>query len=331
MKTIAAAVGLTAVLLTLPACVSPPPAECAPPAPLALWNEGAPKTAILEFVESVTDRSSPAYLPPAERVATFDMDGTILIEKPMYLVFDFSLGLIRQRIEADPSLAEKQPFKAVIEKDMDYFHSNMYGKDGLFDVLLYATDGMTDTAYRQALDAWLAQPHPRFGRPSNELLYEPVLQLIGYLQENGFKVYIVSGSDPEFTRRAAAGAIGIPPEQVIGTMVLTEWNGTGFTRKHEFIQPLNDQAGKPVNIRNHIGRVPVLAVGNSRGDLEMLNYSKQAGAHTLQLVVNHNDPAREYAYSVDQMRQLCAENGWIEISMKDDFRTMFGEAAPGSP
>lgn len=286
------------------------------------WNEGEPKQAILEYVESVTDPADPHFLPSEERIATFDMDGTILIEKPMYVLFDFALGLVKAQIEADPSLKDKQPFKAVVEKDMEYFHGNMYGKDGLFDILLYATDGMTDADYRQALEAYLAQPHSRFGKSPNTLLYEPVVQMIDYLKANGFKVYIVSGSDPEFTRIAAAKRLGLPPEQIIGTTVLTEWDGKAFTRLHEFVKPLNDRAGKPVNIRKHIGRVPVLVVGNSRGDLEMLNYSKTAD-HSLQLVVNHDDPEREYEYSADKMKKLCMENEWIEISMKDDFKTIF--------
>ncbi|MDF7822928.1 HAD family hydrolase [Pontiellaceae bacterium B12227] len=291
-------------------------------ASLELWNEGAAKASIVDFVQAVTDESSPDYLPPAERIATFDMDGTILIEKPMYVVFGFALEQMAVQMENDPSLKNKQPFKAVAEKDMEYFHGNMYGTDGLFDVLLYATDGMTDEAYTEALNTYLAKPHPRFGKSPNELLYAPVLELVDYLLAHDFKVYICSGSDPEFTRIAAAGAVGLPPEHIIGTMVLAEWNGEAFIRKHEFIHPINDQAGKPVNIRNKIGRVPVVAVGNSRGDLEMLNYSKTAG-HSLQLIVNHDDPDREYEYSVDKMKKLCAENDWIEVSMKDDFKTVF--------
>lgn len=324
MKWIKCATLLLVVSTFITACVP----EEKPSASLELWNEGAPKTAIIDFVKSVTTETSPNYLPPEERIATFDMDGTILIEKPMYVLFDFALGLVKEKIEADPSLADKQPYKAVVEKDMEYFHGNMYGKDGLFDVLLYASDGMTDEKYFQALETYLEQPHPRFGKSPNELLYEPVLQLIAYLKAHDFDVYIVSGSDPEFTRIAASDLVGIPPEQIIGTIIRAEWNGQEFVRKHEFIQPLNDQAGKPVNIRNKIGRVPVIAVGNSRGDLEMLNYSKTAG-HSLQLIVNHDDPEREYEYSVDKMKKLCEENDWIEISMKADFITVFGDLEEG--
>ena len=314
-----------AVLIVVPSilagCVSEKSSSVEPPA-LNLWNAGEAKTAIVEFVHSVTDSASPNFLPPSARVATFDMDGTILIEKPMYVVFGFALEQMEAKMEADPILKQKQPFKAVAEKDMDYLHGNVYGTDGLFDVLLYATDGMTDDAYFQALEAYLAKPHSRFGKSPNELLYAPVVELVAYLKAHDFQVYICSGSDPEFTRIAASEAVGIPPENIIGSMVLTEWNGEAFVRKHAFVQPVNDMAGKPVNIRNKIGRVPVIAVGNSRGDLEMLNYSRTA-AHSLQLIVNHDDPDREYEYSVDKMKKLCAENDWIEVSMKDDFRTVF--------
>ena len=310
-------VAVTASALT--GCLSSPKQSS-----LASWNEGAPKAAIVSFVRSVTDESSPDYLPPAERIATFDMDGTLLIEKPMYIVFGFALEQMKARMDADPSLVAQQPFKAIAEKDMDYFHGNMYGPDGLFDVLLYATDGMTDEVYAQALATYLQMPHARFDKAPNELLYVPVLELVDYLVAHDFNVYICSGSDPEFTRLAAAPAVGLPPENIIGTTVLTQWDGKAFVRKHAFVLPLNDREGKPVNIRNKIGRVPVIAVGNSRGDLEMLNYSKTA-RHSLQLIVNHDDPDREYEYGVDEMKKLCKENQWIEVSMKHDFKAVFAQ------
>jgi phosphoserine phosphatase len=320
-RTLVAAVVLVAMVT---GCVSSDKQKPEIDISLDQWNEGAPKVAIVDFVQAVIDNSSPTYIPAEERIAVFDMDGTILCEKPMYVLFDFALTLVNQKIEADPSLKTKQPFKAVVEEDMDYFHSNIFGKDGLYDILLYATDGMTDEEYERALTNYLAQPHPRFGKPPNKLLYEPILQLIDYLQAHDFDVYIVSGSDPEFTRVAASGFTGIPPENIIGTTVLTEWNEEGFVRQHEFVKPINDRAGKPVNIRNKIGRIPVIAVGNSRGDLEMLNYSQTAG-RSLQLIVNHDDPEREYGYKADKMKALCAENNWIEVSMKKDFKSIFSE------
>jgi len=320
MKTMGRIAVFLFVSIMLTACASKGPST----ASLDLWNDGAPKAAITDFVQSVTDTSSPDFLQPGERIATFDMDGTILLEKPSYANFDFALGLLKKQMAADPSLTDKPLYKAVAENNMEFFHGNWYGPGGLYDVLLYATDGMTDAEYRMALEGYLAQPHPRFGRSPNELLFAPVLQLIDYLKTNGFKVYIVSGSDPEFTRIAAAENVGLPPEDIVGTTVLTEWDGEKFTRQHEFVKPINDEAGKPVNIRNKIGRVPVMVVGNSGGDLDMLNYSKTAG-HSLQLVVNHDDPEREYEYSVEKIKKLCAENNWIEISMKNDFKIVFDQ------
>lgn len=290
---------------------------------LNLWNKGVPKSAIVDFVSSVTEYNSPNYLPPEDRIATFDMDGTIMCEKPLYVLFAFAVDQIKNQIEKDPSLVKSNRlYKAIAEKDYDYFYGNILGKDGLYDVLLYATDGMSDEEYQEALEEWLLTPDERFGVSPHKLLYEPVLELIDYLKAHDFQVYICSGSDPEFTRIAASDCTGIPPEHIIGTMILSEWTGDEFIRRHKFIEPVNDEAGKPVNIRNKIGRVPVVAVGNSRGDLEMLNYSKTAG-HSLQLIVNHDDPDREYEYSVEKMKKLCAENDWIEISMKDDFKTVF--------
>lgn len=310
------------VSIFLTACITEE-SSIAASATLDLWNEGTPKTAIAEFVKSVTDESSPHYLRPAERVAVFDMDGTILIERPMYVIFDFALHRMGEKMAAMPVLKNKQPYKAIAEKDMVYLHDNAYGTDGMFDVLLYATDGLSDEEYNKVLGDFLkSNPHERFGKPSNELLYAPVVELIDYLHANDFLVYICSGSDPQFTRFSAAEALGIPPEHVIGTTILTQWDGEKFVRQHEFVKPLNDMAGKPVNIRNKIGRIPVMVVGNSRGDLEMLNYSKAAG-HSLQLVVNHDDPDREYEYNAEKMKKLCAENDWIEVSMKTDFKTVF--------
>ena len=314
--------GRIAVLLFISILLASCAAKGPSTASLDLWNDGAPKAAIKDFVQSVTDTSSPDFLHPGERVAAFDMDGTILLEMPDYANFGFALGLLKKQMAADPSLTEKPLYKAVAEDNMEWFHGNWYGKDGLYDVLLYATDGMTDAQYRQALEDYLGEPHPRFNRSPNELVFAPIVQLIDYLQANGFNVYIVSGSDPEFTRIAATADVGVPPENIIGTTVLTEWNGREFTRQHAFVEPINDEAGKTVNIRNKIGRVPVMVVGNSDGDLAMLNYSKTA-AHSLQLVVNHDDPDREYEYSVEKMKKLCAEHGWIEISMKNDFKIIF--------
>jgi len=294
---------------------------------LALWNEGATKSAIVEFVESITERSNPRYLPPAERVAVFDMDGTILLEKPQYALFDIATRQLLEDIERDPSLKNKQPHKAIYEKDWAHFGDDWYSDTGLYSVLLHAAGGSTAKEYDQEIRDYLKNTkHERFGARPHELVFAPVVQLIDYLKTHGFEVYIVTGSTVQFVRNFASEAVRVPPENVIGTTILTEWGarsgGGVFVLKKEFVEPINDEAGKPVNIRNKIGRIPVIAVGNSNGDYHMLEYSKTAG-HSLQLIVNHDDPEREYEYKTAEMKALIKKNDWTEISMKNDFKTVF--------
>lgn len=297
---------------------------------LNLWNEGEIKSAILSFVDSTTNESSTHYLPKDGRVAVFDMDGTILLEKPNYVLFDFVIRRMHEQISEDSTLKEMQPYKAVYEGDWEHFEKvDWYAEDGLYSVLLYATDGYSNEEYENAIANYFQEvKDERFGVSYNKLVYAPVIQLIEYLQANDFRAYIVSGSDPQFTRFFCLEAASIPVENVIGTTVLTKWkqtdSGSYFVRQHEFVKPINDEEGKPVNIHNKIGKVPVIAVGNSTGDYHMLEYSKNA-AYSLQLIVNHDDSEREYNYKADEMRTLCEENKWQEISMKKDFKVMFKE------
>ncbi len=298
--------------------------------PLSLWHEGNVKSAILSFVDSVTNESSSKYLPEEERVAVFDMDGTILIEKPNYVLFDFVIRRMHEQIAKDSTLKEKQPYKAIYEQDWQYFETlDMYAEDGLYSVLLYATDGFTGEQYEQAVqDYFNTVEDKRFGVSYNRLVYSPVIQLISYLKENDFDVYIVSGSDPQFTRTFCKEAVGISENNVIGTTVLTRWEqtdtGSYFIRQHEFVKPINDEEGKPVNILNKIGKQPVIAVGNSTGDYHMLEHSKNA-PYSLQMIVNHDDSVREYNYHAEKMKMLCQEKGWQEISMKSDFKVIFND------
>ncbi|NDV20215.1 haloacid dehalogenase-like hydrolase [Pseudodesulfovibrio sp. JC047] len=296
---------------------------------LDLWRDGTVKTVIIDFVENIINESGPGYVPPEDRIATFDMDGTILVEKPQYVVFDFAERELLKRLEKEPSLKTVQPYKAVLEKDMAYFSHDPAAINSLYTILLYATDGYTDAEYSDALAAYFTQvKDARFGTSYNTLVYAPVVQLIDYLKAHQFTVYICSGSDPQFTRGFALKAAHVSPEHVIGTTVLTKWVRNGkradFVRQHAFVKPINDKEGKPVNIRNTIGRVPLFAVGNSGGDYHMLEYSKTA-ARSIQLIVNHDDPDREYQYKDEAMRAMCEENGWHEISMKQDFKVIFAE------
>jgi phosphoserine phosphatase len=229
-----------------------------------------------------------------------------------------------------PELKEKQPYMAIAKEDWAYFKEvDYFAPEGLYSVLLYATDGFTNKEYQEAVNAYFENvKDERFGKSYKYLVYQPVLEMIELLKDKGFDVYIVSGSDPQFTRSFCEEVVGIPVTNVIGSTVLTtfteEVGASTLTRQHEFIQPINDEAGKPVNILNKIGKVPVIAIGNSRGDYHMLQYSKNAKV-SLQMLVNHDDEVREYKYNNEDLKQLCAERDWVEISMKDDFKTIFSQ------
>ncbi len=296
--------------------------------PLSLWNEGDLKSSIITFVNNVTTTGNQNYLAIEDRIAVFDMDGTILLEKPNYVLFDFVIRKMMEQIANNPELKNKQPYKAVNEQDWAYFETlDMFAEDGLYSVLLYATDGYTNAEYTNAVhDYFKTVKDKRYGVSYNKLVYAPVVQLVEYLQENDFQVYIVSGSDPQFTRTFCQEAANIPETNVIGTTILTKWIETDsssyFVRQHEFVNPINDEAGKPVNILNKIGKTPVFAVGNSTGDYHMLEYSKNA-KYSMQLIVNHDDAEREYDYKAEKMKKLCLEKGWLEISMKKEFKTIF--------
>jgi phosphoserine phosphatase len=298
--------------------------------PLNLWNEGPAKASILTFIKAVTDENNPDFIPVQARVAVFDLDGTILLEKPNFALFDFVAGKIMEQIARNPELKHQRPYKAFYDQDWAYLDTlHLYGDDGLYSILLYATEGYTDDQYHKAvLDFINKTKDKRFNKPYNQLVYAPVVQLIQYLQKQQFEVYIVSGSDPQFIRAYCEEATHIPSQNVIGTTVLTRWvetdTGSYFVREHKFVEPINDEAGKPVNILNKIGKVPILAIGNSAGDYNMLKYSKNA-PHSLQMIVNHDDPVREYDYEAGKMKTLCQKNGWQLISMKKDFRVIFNK------
>ena len=298
--------------------------------PLDQWNEGPVKASILSFVKTVTDENNPDFVAVPDRVAVFDMDGTFLLEKPNPVNFDVIIRIMVQQMSNNPSLTQQQPYKAIYEDDWAYFDTlGYYGENGLYSILLNATVGYTEDQYKDfILEYFKTVTDKRFSKPYNQLVYVPVVQLIQYLQDNQFEVYIVSGSDPQFTRTFCEDAANIPSRNVIGTTILTRWvetdTGSYFIRVNKFVEPINDEAGKPVNILNKTGKVPVIAVGNSHGDYHMLEYSKNAPL-SLQMIVNHDDSVREYVYDYEKMKTMCKDNGWQEISMKNDFKVIFGE------
>jgi phosphoserine phosphatase len=297
--------------------------------PLDLWNDGPVKASILEFIKTVTDETNPAFIPVSDRVAVTDMDGTFLVEKPFPVNMDVIIRLMIEQIAGNPALAQKQPYKAIHENDWAYFDTLGYEEDGIYSLLSNATAGYTEEQYRDyILNYYKTVTDKRFNKPYNQLVYAPMVQLYKYLQDNQFGIYIVSGSDPMFTRTLCEKSAGIPVQNVTGTTILTKWvetdTGSYFVRVNEIVQPINDEGGKAVNILYKVGKVPVIAIGNSPGDYPMLQFSKNSPVN-LQMIVNHDDAEREYVYDTDTMTTLCRNNGWLEVSMKNDFKIVFNQ------
>ena len=299
--------------------------------PLGSWREGTNKQLIIDFVEKVTTPGSPSFVAPEDRVATFDMDGTVLLEKPAYAIFAFAIPLIKAAAAAQPELLKRTHVKAIVDGDMKYFaKAGKFGSKGLYATLLETHTGKTEARYSADARAFLfGQKHPRFQVPYAETVYQPMLEMIRYLQANGFRVYICSGSDIAFIRAMIEKSIGLPVENAIGTQIMTTWiehdKGSQFRREHAFVEPVNDEKGKPVNIMRMVGKRPIIAVGNSEGDRDMLEYSddKNPATPDLQMIVNHDDPEREYEYAVEKVNHLAAENSWHVISMKKDWERIF--------
>ena len=299
--------------------------------PLRSWREGTNKRLIIEFVEKVTTPGGPDFVAPEDRVATFDMDGTVLLEKPAYALFAFAIPLIKAAAAARPELLERPHVKAIVDGDMKYFaKAGKFGPEGLYATLLETHTGKTEARYSADARVFLfGQKHPRFQVPYAETVYLPMLEMIRYLKANGFRVYICSGSDISFIRAMIEKSIGLPVENAIGTQVMTTWiehaKGSEFRREHAFVEPVNDEKGKPVNILRMVGKRPIIAVGNSEGDRDMLEYSddKNPATPDLQMIVNHDDPEREYEYAVEKVNHLAAENSWHVISMKKDWERVF--------
>ena len=297
--------------------------------PLDLWNDGPVKASILNFIKTVTDESNPVFIPVPDRVAVTDMDGTFLLEKPNPVNFDVIIRLMVDQIAGNPALAQKQPYKAINEQDWAYFDTLGYDENGVFSLLRDATSGYTEDQYRDyILNYYKTVTDKRFNKPYNRLVFAPMVQLFRYLQDNQFQIYIVSGSDPMFTRTLCEESAGIPVQNVTGTTILTKWietdSGSVFVRTNEIVKPINDVEGKPVNILYKVGKVPVISIGNATSDYPLLKFSENS-PNSLQLVVNHDDPDREYVYDYDKVKAMCQENGWKEISMKNDFKMVFSE------
>lgn len=301
---------------------------------LPSWNDTASKSAIVEFVQQVTQPGSSTFIDPTDRIAVFDNDGTLWSEQPIYVQLAFVIDRVKALAPQHPDWQTTQPFKAVLDNDMaGVLHS---GEQGLLQLLAASHAGMTSDEFRQTVRDWLASAtHPTTKRPYNELVYQPMLELLDYLRANGFKTYIVSGGGVEFMRAWAQDVYGIGPEQVIGSSLKSKFevrDGVPVVVRLPEISFVDDKAGKPVAIDRHIGKRPVIAVGNSDGDLQMLQWTSAGVGPRLGMIVHHTDGAREVAYDrdshigkLDQALDLAPQMGWTVVDMKNDWQVVFPE------
>lgn len=301
--------------------------------PLASWNDTGPRRAIMDFVAAVTTVGSPDFVAPRERVATFDNDGTLWVEQPMYTQLAFALDRVKELEPLYPEWRNRQPFKAALEDDVATLAAG--GERGLLELVLATHSGMTTDEFTAIVVRWLSSArHPRFGRPYTELVYQPMIELLAYLRANNFRTLIVSGGGVEFLRPWSERVYGIPPEQVVGSSIRTRFerrDGQPLLFRLPEMNFIDDGAGKPVGIYQQAGQRPIAAVGNSDGDLEMLEWTTMAGdRRRLAVVIHHDDAAREYAYDrqsafgrLDRTLEAAAIRRWPVVSMKDDWKRIF--------
>ncbi len=307
--------------------------------PLPSWNEGSSKARIVAFVKAVTDKSGKEYVPPSERIAVFDNDGTLWTEQPAYFQLFFALDRVKAMAPQHPEWKTTQPFKAALEGDMKTLAAS--GEKGLLELVMATHAGMTTDEFQKAVRDWLATArHPRFERPYTDLVFQPMLELLDYLRTNGFSTWIVSGGGIEFVRVFSEERYGIPPEQVVGSSIRTKYetrSGVPVLVRLPEIEFIDDKEGKPVGINQHIGRRPIAAFGNSDGDLQMLQWTTAGPGARFGLIVHHTDAEREYAYDkeshVGRLDKALAEakaKGWVVVDMKKDWKTVY-PAPPPAP
>jgi len=299
---------------------------------LPSWNDGPAKAAIVDFVARVTKESGPDFVPAAERIATFDNDGTLWSEQPLYFQFIFMIDRVKALAPEHPEWQTEEPFHSVLAGDMKGALAS--GEAGLVKMGMATHAGMTTDEFDKIVTDWLATArHPTLKRPYTELVYQPMLELLAYLRANGFKTYIVSGGGIEFMRTFSEKVYGVPPEQVIGSSIKTKFelrDGKPVITRLPEIDFIDDGPGKPVGIEKFIGRRPLAAFGNSDGDLQMLQWTAAGAGPRLVLIVHHTDAEREWAYDrkspigkLDKALDEATARGWTVVSMKDDWKTIY--------
>jgi len=300
--------------------------------PLPSWQEGQTKTAIVDFVEDVTNPKSNNFIEVADRIATFDNDGNLWSEQPLYFQMIFALDRVKQLAPEHPEWQDKQPFKAVLEDDMTALMES--GEHGILKLVMATHAGMTIDEFETTVDNWLGTSrHPRFDKPYNKLIYQPMLELLDYLRENDFKTFIVSGGGVDFMRAWVEDVYGIPKDQVVGSTGKTELvmeDGQPVIRKLPELDFIDDKEGKPLGINKFIGRRPIFASGNSDGDLQMLQWTAAGEGPRFMLYVHHTDSVREWAYDrdshigrLDKGLDEANEKGWTVIDMAKDWKVIY--------
>jgi len=300
--------------------------------PLPSWNDGDHKRAIMDYVQHVTSPESADFIPIPDRIATFDNDGTLWSEQPIYFQFFFALDRVKVMAPDHPEWKNKQPFKAVLENDMQTLMQQ--GEKGLVEIIMMTHVGNTTDQFDSIVKNWInTAQHPIKKKHYTELIYQPMLELLDYLRANDFKTFIVSGGGIEFMRPWVEGVYGIPKDQVIGSSVETEYdynNGKPLIKRLAKIDLVDDKEGKPVGINRYIGRKPVFAAGNSDGDLQMLRWTDANPLKSFKLYVHHTDSLREWAYdrsshigTFDKSWDEANEKGWTVVDMQKDWKVIY--------
>jgi phosphoglycolate phosphatase-like HAD superfamily hydrolase len=301
--------------------------------PLPSWNDGAVKSSMVDFVARVTTQGGADFVPVEQRIATFDNDGTLWCEQPVYFQVAFAFDRVKAMAPQHPEWKTTQPFKAILDKDMKTLAAS--GEKGLLQIVAATHSGMTTDEFSKAVVEWTATArHPRFNRPYTQLVYQPMLELLAYLRANGFKTFIVSGGGIEFMRPWTETIYGIPPEQVVGSSGVVKFQmdagGKPSLLKMPKIEFVDDGPGKPVGINRFIGRRPIFSFGNSDGDLQMLQWTAAGEGARFAGLVHHTDAEREYAYDrqskvgkLDKALDEAMEKSWTVVDMKRDWKQVF--------
>lgn len=323
---------LFAILLLAFSCSPKPEPEATNTDPLPSWNEGKTKSAITSFVESITTSGSPDFVPIEDRVATFDNDGTLWSEQPMYFQLIFAIDRVKELAPEHPEWKDVEPFKSILNNDIHGVLAS--GMEGLMQIVMVTHANVTSEVFEKSVKKWAATAkHPTLNRPFTDLVYQPMLELLDYLRANGFKTYIVSGGGVDFMRALVTEVYGIPAEQIIGSTIKTDFDYNGgepIIKRLPAIDFIDDKEGKPVNIHKIIGKKPIFCAGNSDGDLAMLQYTASNSLKNFNVYIHHTDSVREWAYDrnshigkLNKGLDQAIRDGWTVTDMQKDWKVIY--------